>query len=77
MKGTKQMLLGQASALQTKRSAALRAVGQIETDAGLRSALRRTVYDFYQPTLELVEWKIQYLDDLEAEAGKRKAGNVV
>ena len=78
MNPTKREILEQGTALQMKRGAVLHALAKIPMERGLMSMLRHAVYAYYEPNIEILDWKYQYIDEREAqdahdaEAGKDK-----
>jgi len=78
MNPTKREILERSTALQLQRGAVLHALGKIPMERGLMTELRHAVYAYYEPSLVILEFKYQYIDEREAQdAHDADAGNVV
>ena len=72
MNPTKQEILKESAALQLKRGAVLHALEKIPMERGLMTELRHAVYAYYEPNIEILDWKYQYIDEREAQDAKGK-----
>ena len=78
MNPTKREILKESAALQMKRDKVLHELAVMEMERGLMSMLRHAVYAYYEPSLVILEFKYQYIDEREAQdAHDADAGNVV
>ena len=78
MNQTKREILEQSTALQLERGAVLHELAKIPMERGLMSMLRHAVYAYYEPNIEILDWKYQYIDEREAQdAHDAEDGNVV
>ena len=78
MNPTKREILKESAALQMKRDKVLHELAKIPMERGLMTELRHAVYAYYEPSLVILDWKYQYIEEREAqdahdaEAGKDK-----